>query len=51
MVGDNEYLGICSDSFLVGKEKLLIKILFMEWYVVMDAKSSYRVLALKDFGA
>lgn len=30
MVGDAEYSGVHSDSFWVGKEKLSIKILFME---------------------
>lgn len=28
--------GIRSDSFLVGEDKLLIKILFMEWHVIID---------------
>ena len=48
MEGDTEYSGIHSDSFLLGKKKLLVKILFMEWCVVMDIKYSYIVLALKE---
>lgn len=41
-----ECFGIHSVSFLVGEK--IIKILFLVWYVVMDIKYLYIVLAVKE---